>query len=76
MAQLTIYVDENTRSRVEDAARAAGVSVSKWVKQQLEVALADRWPADYFNLFGSLADTDLPAPDELCFEQDTPRESL
>lgn len=62
MAQLTVYLDEKTRRRIERAAREGDVSVSQWVKDKLTQALERDWPAGYFDLFGSLKDGDLVRP--------------
>lgn len=62
MAQITFYVDDETRSRIETAAARAGASVSAWIKRKLEGALDDEWPDGYFDLFGSLRDGDLERP--------------
>jgi hypothetical protein len=76
MAQLTIYLDDDTRKRIETAARQAQVSVSQWVKDRLTQALEASWPANYFDLFGSLADSDLVRPPQPGFEQDTRRKRM
>jgi hypothetical protein len=65
MAQLTIYLDEDTVRRVERAAKQSGSSVSAWVKERLTDALDDRWPPGFFDLFGTLRDQDLERPAQL-----------
>jgi hypothetical protein len=62
MAQMTIYLDDETAARVERAARTAKSSVSAWIKERLTEALDERWPAGYFDLFGSLKDAGLERP--------------
>jgi hypothetical protein len=74
--QLTIYLDRETRERIEQAARSAHVSVSQWVKARLRQALSNDWPAGYFELFGSLSDGDLERPPQVPGEHDVARESL
>jgi hypothetical protein len=76
MAQLTIYVDARTRDKIHAAARRANESVSTWVKDRLERAIAREWPAGYFELFGSLADTDLERPAQPSPGDDRAREPL
>jgi hypothetical protein len=76
VAQLTVYIDETTRKKIEQAARAAKSSVSQWVKNKLTQAIECDWPADYFSVFGSLSADDLESPESLTFEGDHPRESL
>ena len=74
MAQLTVYIDEQTRKKIEIAAKNANASVSQWVKARLTEALEHTWPEKYFDLFGALGDSDLQRPAELRPEDDAPRE--
>lgn len=76
MAQLTVYIDEKTRRRIERAAREGDVSVSQWVKEKLTEALERDWPAGYFDLFGTLKDSDLERPAQPRSSADVRRESL
>ena len=76
VAQLTVYIDDKTRDSIEDAAKNAGISVSRWVKERLTHALSNRWPEDYFKLLGSLEQGDLERPDPLDPAEDLARERL
>jgi hypothetical protein len=76
MAQMTLYLDEDTRRRVEEAAAREQVSVSRWVKDRLKRALDAHWPPGYFELLGSLSEGDLERPGELAPGGDSPREPL
>lgn len=76
MAQLTLYLDDDTRKRVEVAASREQVSVSRWVKDRLQRALDGEWPPGYFKLLGSLSKSDLERPLELSQADDLCRESL
>jgi hypothetical protein len=76
MAQLTVYIDDSTRKRIERAAKRANVSVSQWVKEKLTNALTHDWPEGYFALLGSLADEQLERPEELPRDDDALREPL
>ena len=75
MAQLTVYIDEQTRKQIEIAARNANASVSQWVKARLTEALQRTWPENFFELFGSLSGSDLERPPELRVEDDVRRDS-
>lgn len=75
MAQLTIYLDDESLKRIEDAATKAKSSVSGWVKARLVQSLEDQWPADYFRMLGTLGD-DFQRPAEIGFPGDAPRESF
>ena len=74
MAQLTVHIDEQTRSQIENAAKNAKCSVFQWVKARLKEALRETWPEDYFQLLGSLRGSDLERPPELRFENDARRD--
>jgi hypothetical protein len=76
MAQLTVYIDDETRQRIEVAARQAEVSISQWVKKRLSTALETEWPEGYFELLGSLRADDFESPPELRPEDDSARERL
>ena len=76
MAQLTIYIDKETIEKIENAATERKVSVSRWVRDTIQAALKDQWPASYSRLFGALAETDFTEPDELDYDSDVPRKSL
>ena len=76
MAQLTVYIDDETRQRIEVAARQAETSVSQWVKERLSTALDTEWPKGYFDLFGSLRRVDFESPPVPRPEDDATRESL
>ena len=74
MAQLTVYIDEKTRRRIEKAAREGDVSVSQRVKEKLTDALERDWPAGYFDLLGTLKDSDLARPEQPPLASDVSRE--
>ena len=76
MAQLTIYIDEETLKKIEFAAKQEHKSISKWVKSRIETFLNKSWPEDYSKLFGSLSEDDLKIPEELKFDMDQKRPSL
>lgn len=76
MAQLTIYIDQDTIRKIENAAAENKVSVSRWVRDRIETALKDQWPASFSRLFGALAETDFKEPEELDYENDVPRETI
>lgn len=76
MAQLTIYLDEQSIHRIEEAAAAEHLSVSRWIKARLIRSLDGEWPAGYFALEGSLEEHDLRMVAEPNPSYDAPRESL
>ncbi len=53
MSQVTIYIDDDTEERTRTAARAAGVSLSRWIADVLRSRVGAAWPADVVALGGS-----------------------
>lgn len=56
MAQVTIYLQDETASRVDRAARREGLSRSAWVKRAVESQLAGRLPESFFSVLGTWED--------------------
>jgi hypothetical protein len=44
MGQVTLYMDDETQTRLKTAARAEGVSVSRWLTRLARRELDERWP--------------------------------
>ncbi|MBW1806634.1 MAG: ribbon-helix-helix protein, CopG family [Deltaproteobacteria bacterium] len=64
MAQLTLYLDEETARRVADAARKAGLSRSAWIRSIIMKQLEDRLPESFFEILGTWEDAQLE-PEEI-----------
>lgn len=56
MAQVTLYLDEETKRRMRKAARAAGVSQSRWLADLVRRDTAAEWPAEVRELAGAWPD--------------------
>ena len=56
MARLTLYMDAETEKRLPAAARAAGWSMSQWVRELVRLRTATEWPASVARLRGAWAD--------------------
>lgn len=76
MAQLTIYIDEDSIKRIETAAARENSSVSGWVKKRLLQSLEDTWPKEFLAVLGALSESDLQRPVEPETASDAPREPL
>jgi hypothetical protein len=63
MGQVTIYLDEETEEKARTAARAEGVSLSKWVAERIQRPARSDWPASVRSLAGAWAD--LPAAEKI-----------
>ena len=76
MAHLTIYLTDEVELRVRKAAKAANVSISKWVADRVTKSVETSWPPEFVALAGAFPD--FPEAGELRrgYGQDVPRESL
>ncbi len=76
MAQITLYIDEETLSRVRAAAEAAGMSMSAWLTKLARDRTRTDWPPEVAALAGSWRS--MPLAEELRDGQgvDLPREPL
>lgn len=63
MAQITLYVDDETQARLRDAAARRQVSQSQFVADLIRRATADNWPDEVLALAGSVSD--FPTTDAL-----------
>ncbi|HYU31993.1 MAG TPA: CopG family transcriptional regulator [Thermoanaerobaculia bacterium] len=76
MSQVTLYLDTETEEKMKTAAKAAGVSQSRWVADLIREKTAARWPDSIARLAGAWAD--FPTAEELRagLGEDVPREPL
>jgi hypothetical protein len=56
MAQVTLYLDEETEQAMRKAAACAGLPYSRWVAGLIRAAARETWPEDFLRLSGSLPD--------------------
>lgn len=76
MPQISLYIDEATLKKVENAARKNRISISKWVAQQLRARLEAVYPANFSDLFGSISDDSFKRPEQADLTVDAPREEF
>jgi len=76
MSQLTLYLDSETEEKMKAAAKAAGVSQSRWVADLIREKTSTEWPDSIVKLIGTWAD--FPSLEEIRAEAppDLPRESF
>lgn len=76
MAQVTLYMDDDTMARMRAAAEAAGLSMSAWLAQLVKERTRTEWPREVAALAGAWRD--LPGAEKLREAQpeDTARETL
>ena len=69
MPQLHCYVPDKLAKRLEDNARKAHLSVSKYLAMIVTKEVGNQWPAGYFELFGAWHGEALKRPTQEDFEQ-------
>jgi hypothetical protein len=76
MAQITLYLDEDTEAKLKAAAKTAGLSVSRWVAKLIREKTSEEWPDVVKSLAGAWRD--LPTVEELRRDSpdDVPREPM
>lgn len=72
MSQITLYLDDATQALVDEAAKASGLSKSRWVAEAIRRYAAQEWPADCLALAGRFADFPLYG-ERVGMVADTPR---
>ena len=63
MAQLTLYLDQETVGKMRQAAESEGLSQSQWVARLIKARLESEWPQAVRELAGAW--TEFPEVDEL-----------
>lgn len=76
MPQISLYIDESTLKKVENAAKRQNISISKWVGEQIPSQLDPKYPCEFEKLFGSIDDESFIEPNELSISSDLNREVL
>ena len=76
MAQVTLYMDDDTMAKMRAAAEAAGLSMSSWLAQLVRERTQSQWPPEVSALAGAWRD--LPSAEAIRETQpvDVPRETL
>jgi hypothetical protein len=63
MAQVTIYLDDETEQNARAAARSRGLSLSKWIADRVRRGALSDWPDHVRELAGAWSD--LPSAEQL-----------
>lgn len=76
MAQVTLYMDDDTMARMRSAAQDAGLSMSAWLAQLVKERTRAEWPREVAAMAGAWRD--LPNAEDLREGQpeDAVRETL
>jgi hypothetical protein len=76
MAHLTIYISDEVERRARKAAKAAKISVSKWVAERVTESVRDSWAPEFLALAGAFPDFPDAAELRRGYGKDAPREDL
>lgn len=76
MAQVTIYLDAQTESKLKQAAKSSQLSVSKWIAKAIEEKVATQWSDEVIELAGSWKNDDSLVKPHPPLESDVPRQLL
>lgn len=63
MAQVTIYLDDDTEQKARAAAQSKGVSLSRWIADRVRLGALDAWPDSVRELAGAWVE--LPSAEQL-----------
>lgn len=76
MAQVTIYLDEETNRRLTEAAKAENQSKSKWISMIIRQKTETQWPDSVVRLAGAWKN--FPSLEEIrsSGSEDSPREVI
>jgi hypothetical protein len=73
---LSLYLDDDLTKQVKAAAKAQGVSVSKYIAKSIEQRLGLEYSSAFLSSLGSLADIDIRRPKQPSFSDDAKRSAL
>ncbi|MGA7414653.1 MAG: hypothetical protein WBW33_29560 [Bryobacteraceae bacterium] len=76
MAHLTIYLSDDVERQVRKAAKAARVSISRWVADRVTKSVDTSWPPEFLSLAGTFPDFPEASDLRKGYAKDVPRESL
>jgi hypothetical protein len=76
MAQLSLYLDNDTYKQLTKRAKSAHKSKSLYVAESLQRSFDSGWPAGFFDLFGSIKDESFDVPEDAVFSDDEKRMKL
>jgi hypothetical protein len=74
MGQVTLYLDSETEAKLKGAAKAAGLSQSRWVAALIQEKTATEWPASIAQLAGAWAELQTAEELRTGEPEDVPRE--
>ncbi len=76
MAQITIYLPDETELQARRAAKSARKSVSQWIAERIRKDLSEQWPQAVLDAAGALPDFPTVKQLRRGYGKDSPREKL
>ncbi|MDR2106731.1 MAG: antitoxin [Coriobacteriales bacterium] len=73
MPQLSLYLDRATMALMQQGAEMEHQSMSAYVAGLIREKVSNKWPAGYFDLYGSITDESLRRPHQPDFALDAKR---
>lgn len=76
MGQVTIYLNDETESKMKIAAKSMKISKSKWISKIIEEKVSTEWPLNVHEMAGSW--NNFPNQDEIrsSYGEDAAREDI
>jgi hypothetical protein len=56
MAQVTIYLPDETEAKARKAAKVRGTTIGRWIAEQVTEKLENSWPPDVLAAIGGFPD--------------------
>jgi hypothetical protein len=76
MPQISLYIDAETDRKMRKAARAAGISRSRWASEAIRSKLGEEWPESVMKLAGAWKDFPTAGQIRKTLGRDAPRKGL
>ena len=65
MPQISVYIDNDTIKKIERAAKLENKSISGWIASRIQLSLEEKYPTDWFKLYGSIKDDSFQEPEDM-----------
>jgi hypothetical protein len=65
MPQITIYLNDQSAARARASAKAAGLSVSRWIAGKVDEGKDTAWPEEFLALAGTWREEDFPSAEQI-----------
>jgi hypothetical protein len=76
MAQVTIYLPDETEARARRAAKARGTTIGRWIAEQVTEKVENSWPPQVLAAIGNFPDFPELRAIRSGYGKDSPRERM